>query len=227
MLEILYCDSEIVVLVKPVGLISEDGDMGESVFPAIAEALTARGESNTALFPIHRLDRNVGGVMVYARTPRAAAKLSEDVRQGRLSKTYLALVHGVPSEKSGTYRDFLFKDTRKNKSYVVSRQRKGVREAVLDYETLTTLGDRSLVRVTLHTGRSHQIRVQFAHRKTPLVGDGKYGAADNEKSLGLFSHRLAFLHPESGEALSFSALPQDSLFADCIAAAGLSDRAEK
>mgnify|MGYP002535972103 CR=1 FL=1 len=227
MLEILYCDAEIVVLVKPVGLISEDGDAGESVFPAIAEALAARGERDTALYPIHRLDRNVGGVMVFARTARAAARLSEDVRQGKLCKTYLALVHGAPLEKSGIYRDLLFKDVRKNKSFVVSKHRKGVREAVLDYETLVSLGDRSLVRVNLYTGRSHQIRVQFAHRRTPLVGDGKYGAADNEKTLGLFSYRLAFSHPESGEALAFSALPQDGLFADCIAAAGISDFTKK
>lgn len=223
MLEILYYDSEIVVIVKPVGLISEDGEEGESVFPAASEALLARGENNTALFPIHRLDRNVGGVMVYARNSRAAAKLSENVRENRLVKIYLALLHGAPSEMCGTYRDYLFKDARKNKSYVVSKQRKGVREAVLDYETLAVLDDRSLVRVTLHTGRSHQIRLQFAHRKTPLVGDGKYGAADNEKAIGLFSHKIEFPHPKSGEAMSFSALPQDKPFSEAIAEAGIDD----
>ena len=130
--ELLYFDRDLVVLVKPVGLVSEDGDAGESVIPAAAAALSATGEREIALYPIHRLDRNVGGVMVYARTKRAAAALSAFVQGGRLEKTYLALIHGVPAEPCGTYRDLLYKDARKNKTYVVSRMRKGVREAVLD-----------------------------------------------------------------------------------------------
>ena len=159
--------------------------------------------------------------MVYARTKRAAASLSAAVQDGRLEKAYLALVHGAPAEPCGTYRDLLYKDARKNKTYVVSRMRKGVREAVLDYETLAAADGCTLVRVMLHTGRSHQIRVQFASRKMPLVGDGKYGAQDHEKAIGLFSHSLTFPHPQSGRAMTFSALPEDALFADALRSAGL------
>lgn len=219
--ELLYVDRDLVVLVKPVGLVSEDGGAGESVIPAAAAALRDAGERETALYPIHRLDRNVGGVMVYARTKQAAANLSASVQDGRLEKVYLALVHGAPDAPCGTYRDLLYKDARKNKTYVVSNLRRGVREAVLDYETLATAGDCTLVRVRLHTGRSHQIRVQFASRKMPLVGDGKYGAKDNAKTLGLFSHSLTFPHPRDGWEMHFSALPADVLFAEALRAAGL------
>lgn len=219
--ELLYYDRDLVVLVKPVGLVSEDGGAGESVIPAAAAALRDAGERETALYPIHRLDRNVGGVMVYARTKQAAANLSASVQDGRLEKVYLALVHGAPDAPCGTYRDLLYKDARKNKTYVVSNLRRGVREAVLDYETLATAGDCTLVRVRLHTGRSHQIRVQFASRKMPLVGDGKYGAKDNAKTLGLFSHSLTFPHPRDGREMHFSALPADALFAEALRAAGL------
>ena len=115
----------------------------------------------------------------------------------------------------------MYKDARKNKTYVVSNLRRGVREAVLDYETLAAVGDCTLVRVRLHTGRSHQIRVQFASRKMPLVGDGKYGAKDNAKALGLFSHSLTFPHPKDGREMHVSVLPTDALFTEALRAAGL------
>lgn len=219
--KLLYVDRDLVVLVKPVGLVSEDGGAGESVIPAAAAALRDAGERETALYPVHRLDRNVGGVMVYARTKQAAAALSASVADGRLEKVYLALVHGAPDAPRGTYRDLLYKDARKNKTYVVSNLRRGVREAVLDYETLAAVDGCTLVRVRLHTGRSHQIRVQFASRKMPLVGDGKYGAKDNAKALGLFSHSLTFPHPRDGREMHFSALPTDAVFAEALRAAGL------
>ena len=205
--ELLYFDRDLVVLVKPVGLVSEDGGAGESVIPAAAAALRDAGERETTLYPVHRLDRNVGGVMVYARTKQAAAALSASVQDGGLEKVYLALAHGAPDAPRGTYR--------------VSNVRRGVREAVLDYETLAAVGDCTLVRVRLHTGRSHQIRVQFASRKMPLVGDGKYGAKDNAKALGLFSHSLTFPHPKDGREMHVSALPTDALFTEALRAAGL------
>lgn len=218
---LLYFDRDLAVLVKPVGLVSEDGAAGESVIPAAAAALRDAGERETALYPVHRLDRNVGGVMVYARKKAAAGALSAAVQDGRLEKVYLALVHGAPPEPRGSFRDLLYKDARKNKTYVVSKLRRGVREAVLDYETLASLDGCTLVRVRLHTGRSHQIRVQFASRKMPLVGDGKYGAKDNGKALGLFSHSLTFLHPQDGREMHFSALPGDAIFEKALRAAGL------
>lgn len=207
MLEVLYSDKSIAVIVKPVGLLSEDGAAGESVCPLLCETLGVR-----EVYPVHRLDRAVGGVMVYALSKKAAAVLSAAVAADQLQKVYLAAVHGSPAPCAGEYTDLLFKDARKNKSYVVTRERKGVKRASLAYETLDSVDGLSLVRITLHTGRSHQIRVQFASRKMPLVGDGKYGAVDHEKQIALFSHALTFAHPENGREMHFSASPSGDVW---------------
>ncbi len=207
MLEVLYSDKSIAVIVKPVGLLSEDGFLGESVCPLIREVLGV-----SEVYPVHRLDRAVGGVMVYALTKKAAAALSVAIAENRMEKVYLAAVHGIPEPREGVYTDLLFKDARKNKSYVVTRARKGVKRASLAYETLDSADGSSLVRITLHTGRSHQIRAQFASRKMPLWGDGKYGAVDHVKEIALFSHALTFAHPENGRKLHFSKVPQGSVW---------------
>ena len=190
--EILYEDKSLSVIIKPVGLDSEK---------EVPEALTAR--LGGTFFPIHRLDKNVGGVMVYARTRQAAAELSRLVQQGALVKEYYALVSGLPPEE-GTLEDLLWKDGRKNKVFVVKRERAGVKRAKLEYRRLSA-GERSLVRVRLHTGRSHQIRVQFASRGYPLVGDHKYGARDGETAPMLFSCALTF--PWKGKTMCFEAAP--------------------
>ena len=147
--------------------------------------------------------------MVYAKTQKAAAKLSRDISEHRFYKEYLAILHGVPEENSGTLCDLLFHDRAKNKSYAVKRERSGVKKAELEYKLLETKeikGEKySLLRVVLHSGRAHQIRVQFASRKMPLSGDRKYGAKDTAKTLGLLSAKLKFTHPETGESLEFSA----------------------
>lgn len=187
-MEILFQDKDIVVCIKPVGLDSEH------------EMPAALGGE---VFPIHRLDKNVGGVMVYARTKAAAAALSETVRDGSMVKEYVAKVHGTPPE-SGDWEDWLFKDNRKNKVYVVKKQRAGVKKARLEYKLLAG-GDTSLVRVRLHTGRSHQIRVQFASRGFPLVGDHKYGSRDEAPAPLLYSCCLTF--PYQGKQVRFEALP--------------------
>lgn len=191
-MEILYSDRELAVCVKSVGLDSE-----KEVPGALREALG--GE----IYPIHRLDRNVGGVMVYARTRSAAAALSRMVQEGNIVKEYVALVHGTPPEK-GDWEDLLWKDSTKNKVFVVTRERKGVKPARLEFTRLTA-GETSLVHVRLHTGRSHQIRVQFASRGFPLVGDHKYGSRDEQTAPMLFSCRLCF--PWKGENRVFQALP--------------------
>ena len=192
-MEILYSDADIAVCVKPVGLDSE-----QEVPAALLEKLG--GE----IFTLHRLDRNVGGVMVYARTKKAAAELSRLIQQGGMVKEYVALVHGDVPE-NGDWQDLLFKDSRKNKVFVVKRQRAGVKPARLEFVRLKS-GETSLVQIRLHTGRSHQIRVQFASRGFPLVGDHKYGARDNDSSPMLFSCRITF--PYCGEEKTFSCLPE-------------------
>ncbi len=196
-MKILYDDNCIVVCVKDPGVLSEAGGM-----PKLLKADTGANE----IFCVHRLDRAVGGVMVYAKTAVAAAKLSSAISGRQFAKKYLAVVEGEIPE-FGTYRDLLFHDAHKNKTFVVNRARKGVKEAVLDFSRLGHENGLSLVYITLHTGRSHQIRVQFASRKTPLAGDGKYGAARRELPLALWSFSLSFPHPVTGQLMSFSQSP--------------------
>ena len=152
--------------------------------------------------------------MVYAKTDTAASVLSRQIQNKELQKEYLAVVFGCPTEKSGIYKDLLFKDSSKNKSYVVDRMRKGVKEASLEYNVLdskeTEKGLMSLTWIRLHTGRTHQIRVQFSSRKTPLYGDGKYGSKTNEKTTALWSYRLSFNHPVTNKPLSFTSHPDGS-----------------
>jgi len=192
-MEILYSDQGIVVCVKPVGMDSE-----REVPAALVEALG--GE----IYPVHRLDQNVGGVMVYARTKTAAGALSRAVQEGAMVKEYVALVHGTPPE-TGDWEDLLWKDSRKNKVYPVKRMRRGVKAARLEFSRLSA-GETSLVRVRLHTGRSHQIRVQFSSRGFPLVGDHKYGARDSSPAPMLFSCRISF--PYQGGRMDFERMPE-------------------
>ncbi len=189
---ILYSDRGIVVCIKPVGLDSE-----AELPAALKEAIG--GE----IFPIHRLDKNVGGVMVFARNKAAAAALSKAVQDGCMIKEYVAMVHGTPPE-SGDWEDFLFKDSRKNKVFVVKKERKGVKLARLEFKRLRS-AETSLVHIRLHTGRSHQIRVQFSSRGFPLVGDHKYGSRDAATAPMLFSCRITL--PWNGEERVFEALP--------------------
>lgn len=188
-MEILFSDKDIAVCIKPVGLDSE-----AEVPQALKERLG--GE----IFPLHRLDKNVGGVMVYARTKAAAAGLSKAIQNGEMVKEYVAKVHGEPPE-NGVLTDLLFKDSRKNKVFVVKKVRTGVKEAKLQYRHLGT----GLVHVRLFTGRSHQIRVQFSSRGFPLIGDHKYGSRAEETAPMLFSCRITF--PFKGKTHRYTALP--------------------
>lgn len=150
--------------------------------------------------------------MVCARTREAAARLSDAIARHELEKEYVCIVRGAPEEDEGTYRDFLLHDKQRNKTFVVDRMRGGVKEAVLSYRVLERREGTTLVRVSLQTGRTHQIRVQFSSRKTPLVGDGKYGGGRGE--LALWSCHLAFCHPVSGERLSFDRMPQGGVWTE-------------
>lgn len=208
MTEILYKDKHILVCIKPAGVLSENDGMPK----ILSEELKAAGESSD-IFCVHRLDRTVGGIMVYARTKRAAAALSESFSEhGDVIKEYRAAVSGRPEEDAGTYKDLLFKDSRKNRSYTVTRMRRGVREAELCYEVKNSVlyDDKpvSLILIRLKTGRSHQIRVQFSSRRMPLLGDGKYGSRI-KCGIGLWSCRLRFPHPITKEELDFTAPPPE------------------
>ena len=193
-MEIITQTPDFVICIKPVGVDSE-----KEMPQLLAQVLP--GE----FFPVHRLDMGVGGLMVFARSKQAAAKLGALIAQGQLKKEYLALVHGCPEEKTGRMEDLLWKDSRKNKVFVVKRQRAGVRPAALRYQVVRA-EEESLVRVFLETGRSHQIRVQFSSRGYPLVGDHKYGSRAREKEIRLFSAALEF--PWNGNRLRYEAQPE-------------------
>lgn len=193
---ILFNDPAAAVCVKPVGADSQR-DM-----PALLQAQLEGG-----FFCVHRLDRDAGGIMVYARTAADAAALSRAIAEGRLEKAYLAVCSGAPAERTGELRDLLFHDAKRNKTFVVDRRRRGVREAALRYRVLAEHEGCSLVLIRLLTGRTHQIRVQFASRGLPLLGDAKYGSRIRTGGIALWSACLQFPHPRSGEPLCFSALP--------------------
>lgn len=170
---------------------------------------------DSPIYPVHRLDRETAGIMVYAKTQKSAAAFSRLVAENGLDKQYLAACAGVPEELSGEMNDLLYHDVRKNKSFVVTKSRNGVKSARLGYTVLETLTHEntplSLVRVTLYTGRTHQIRVQFASRALPLVGDTRYGSAFKKDALCLFAESLHFADPFTGQDKSFRAFAKELL----------------
>ena len=195
---VLYRDADLVVCLKPVGTDAEGAGM-----PALlAEQLRTDG-----VFCVHRLDKTVGGVMVYALNREAAAAISRQISSGDFQKEYCAVIHGAMEKDSDTLCDLLFHDRAKNKSYVVKRKRAGVRDASLSYRVLSQADGLTLLSVVLHTGRTHQIRVQFASRGHSLLGDVKYGSRMRDCPIALWSRAVSFRHPGSGEALRFAALP--------------------
>ena len=199
MLEIIWETAELALCVKPIGVRAQ-GE-GETDLPALLSR-----QLGCKIYPVHRLDQAVGGVMVFAKTAPAAAKLSQAMAEGTLQKEYLAVLERSPERAEGELSDFLFHDRTKNKTYVVSRQRKGVKEAKLAYRVLDVQNGLCLVRIRLYTGRTHQIRVQFASRGMPLVGDGKYGSRKNAASPALWSYALTL--PMGGAIARIRALPE-------------------
>ena len=200
-MEIIYQDNRVVVAVKPAGILSTDEPGG---MPSLLRQMLGTDCIRT----VHRLDAQTGGLMVFARSRKAASLLSEQLRQHRIRKTYLAVLHGLPQPPSGQLRDLLGRDSLRRVTYVTDAPSPETREALLSYETLDTAGGLTLVRVRLHTGRTHQIRVQFASRSLPLAGDRKYGLPDDSIApLALWAWQLSFTHPETGQAMTFTRLP--------------------
>ena len=203
-MEILYQDNRIVVAVKPAGILSTDE-------PGGMPSLLRQALNTDCIRTVHRLDAQTGGVMVFARSRMAASLLSQQVRERQFSKCYLAAVHGTPQPQSGEMRDLLGRDSVRRVTYVADTPSADTREALLTYETLDTADGLSLVRVQLHTGRTHQIRVQFTSRGLPLAGDRKYGIPeDGTVPLALWAYRLSFAHPQTGEKLSFTCPPPET-----------------
>lgn len=198
MIDILFENNDVIVCVKPVGINSQN-DRAEDMVKIL------RKQTSGDIYSVHRLDTAVGGTMVFAKNARAAADLSKQIADGTFKKQYLAVITGVPEKENDVLEDLLFKDLSKNKTFVVKRERRGVRKASLEYNLLSFQSGFSLVKILLHTGRSHQIRVQFASRKMPLVGDGKYGSRDNRCSVALWSSELCF--KLKGEMVKFSSQP--------------------
>jgi 23S rRNA pseudouridine1911/1915/1917 synthase len=200
-MEILYRDDAILVVRKSAGVLSTDEPGG---VPELARR--ELGDERAELRTVHRLDRVVGGLMVLARSAGAASELSRQIREGSFGKEYLAVVHGE-TPASGSLRDLLWRDKARKMTFVVPEPGKDVQEALLDYETLGRAGELSLVRIRLHTGRTHQIRCQFAHRGWPLAGERKYDTREDPWPLALWSYRLRFRHPETGGELDFTLPP--------------------
>lgn len=200
-MQIIYQDEKLLVCVKPAGVLSTDEPGG---VPELIRNALEDPQANVRT--VHRLDRVVGGLMVLARTARAASDLSAQIRDGSFKKEYLAVIHGCPEETEGTLGDLLFRNKEERKTYIVTQPGKDVQEAILHYRVIAKAEGLSLVRIALETGRTHQIRAQFSSRGMALVGDKKYGLGE-DCPIALWSCGLKFIHPAKGEELSFSLEP--------------------
>lgn len=209
-MKIVYKDNDIIVCVKPQRVLSTDepGGMPE----LLREAL---GDPRADVRTVHRLDRVVGGLMVLARNAAAASELSRQIREDRFEKEYLAVVHGTP-EKSGRFCDLLLRDKARKMTMVVSEPGKGVLPASLSYRLMDSRGGMSKVRIQLETGRTHQIRVQFASRGLPLMGERKYSTLADDCEIALWSAKIGFAHPVTGEKMEFELDPPEIYPWDCF-----------
>ena len=201
-MELIHVDRDIVVCIKPPRVLSTDEPGG--LPDLIRQAL---GDPNANIRTVHRLDRVVSGLMVLARTNKSASELSRQIREGEFFKEYVAVLHGVPEQPSGTFRDLLLRNKAERKTYVVQEPGKDVQEAILNYQLLSHNQDLSKVQIELVTGRTHQIRAQFSGRNLPLVGDKKYSLFEDDCEIALWSHKIAFNHPYTGERMEFQQEP--------------------
>ena len=203
-MEIIYKDKDIIVCVEPAGVLSTDEPGGVPDLVRIE-----LGDSSANVRTVHRLDQTVSGLMVLARRSKAASELSRQIREGEFQKEYVAVIHGNPPQDQGELRDLLLRNKQERKTYIVHEPGKDVQEAVMDYRVLHRAENLTRVRIRLHTGRTHQIRVQFSGRGWPLVGDRKYGNPEETCNIALWSYRLAFNHPYSGKTMEFILEPPE------------------
>lgn len=212
MVKVIYEDNHLLVVEKPVNILSQgddtnDKDMVNLLKNYVKEKYNKPG--NVFIGLVHRLDRPVGGVMVFAKTSKAASRLSEQVRNKSFKKTYRAVIHGTMNKKEDTLKDYLYKNKKTNMVSVVNKNHKEAKNAELDYETLQSKNNCSLVQIDLKTGRPHQIRVQFASRKHPLFGDQRYGQDVNKvgQQIALWSYKIEITHPTTKEKMEFICEP--------------------
>lgn len=204
-MNILHMDDDILVCIKPARVLSTDEPGG--LPDLLREALH---DPDADIRTVHRLDRVVSGVMVLARNPAAASELSRQIRENAFTKEYFAIVHGCPEGESGTLCDLLYRDKARRMTMVAKEPGKGVQEAVLDFKVVCKTQELSRVRIQLHTGRTHQIRVQFASRGMPLVGERKYAVLEDDCEIALWSHKIGFTHPATREKMEFTQEPPES-----------------
>lgn len=204
-MDILFVDESIVVCIKPPRVLSTDepGGLPELVRQEL-------GDPSGDIRTVHRLDRVVSGVMVLARNAASASELARQIRENEFEKEYLAIVHGTPERSEGTLIDLLYRDKARRMTMVAKEPGKGVQEAKLDYRLLDGNGTMARLAIRLHTGRTHQIRVQFASRGMPLVGERKYSTLDDPWEIALWSHQIGFRHPGTGEWVSFRQEPPET-----------------
>lgn len=210
-MEILYCDDSVIVCIKPQRVLSTDepGGMPELIRDAL-------GNPEADVRTVHRLDRVVGGLMVLARNAKAASELSRQIREDAFFKEYTAVVHGRPEADHGKYHDLLIRDKARKMTMVAQEAAKGVQSASLEYWVLGHYDDISKVRINLETGRTHQIRVQFASRGLPLVGERKYSTLEDDCEIALWSSKIGFTHPITGEKMVFERTPPESYPWNCF-----------
>lgn len=197
-MDFVYMDDDILVAIKPARVLSTDEPGG---MPQLVREALGDGEADVRT--VHRLDRVVSGLMVLARDAEAASELSRQIRQGEFEKEYMAVVHGKPEQTEGTLRDLLYRDKARRMTMVAAEPAKGVQEAILHYRVMDARENLSKVRIQLETGRTHQIRVQFASRGMPLVGERKYSTLEDPCEIALWSCRLCFRHPKTGKTMTF------------------------
>ena len=203
-MELVYVDEDVLICLKPARVLSTDEPGG---VPDLARE--ALGDSEADIRTVHRLDRVVAGLMVLARNAKTASELSRQIRENEFYKEYMAVVHGCPGQDSGTFRDLLGRDKARKMTFVAAGPAKGIQEAVLDYNVVGKHEEMTRVRICLHTGRTHQIRVQFASRGMPLVGERKYSTLDDPCEIALWSSSIAFTHPKTGKRMEFVHQPPE------------------
>lgn len=212
-LNVLYEDNHIIVVEKPVNVPSQSDNTGDVDMIALVKEYIKekyKKPGNVYVGLVHRLDRPVGGIMVFAKTSKAASRLSESIRVKDFQKTYLAVVNGTFSKelKVGTLEDYLYKDETLNITKVVSKEKHGAKHAKLSYEVLEESNGLSLVKINLETGRHHQIRVQFANVGHSLYGDQRYGSRPKNVQIALWAYKLEFKHPVKDEIMLFECKPK-------------------